>query len=77
LRPRKLLMHRREIEKLDKAARQKGYTIIPLKLYFKNGKAKLELGIGKGKKLYDKRADIADRDSKRRLDRLKSNRYDD
>ena len=77
LRPRKLLMHRKEIEKLDKAARQKGYTIIPLKLYFKNGKAKLELGIGKGKKLYDKRADIADRDSKRRLDRLRSNRHDD
>jgi SsrA-binding protein len=70
-RSRKLLLHRREIEKLDKSARQKGYTIVPLKLYFKNGKAKIEIGLGKGKKLYDKRADIADRESNRRLDRLK------
>ncbi|NQV73257.1 SsrA-binding protein SmpB [bacterium] len=72
IRTRKLLLHRREIEKLDKAARQKGYTIVPVKLYFKNGRAKIEIGLGKGKKLYDKRADIAERDSNRRLDRLKS-----
>jgi SsrA-binding protein len=70
-RSRKLLLHKREIEKIDKAARQKGYTIVPLKLYFKNGKAKIEIGLGKGKKLYDKRADIAERESNRRLDRLK------
>ena len=69
-RPRKLLMHRREIKKWDKALQQKGYTIIPLKIYFKNGKAKVEIGLARGKKLYDKRADIADRDSKRRLDRI-------
>ena len=71
-RTRKLLLHKREIEKLDKAARQKGYTIVPIKLYFKNGRAKIEIGLGKGKKLFDKRADIADRESKRRLDRMRS-----
>jgi len=70
-RTRKLLLHKKEIEKIDKAARQKGYTIVPLKLYFKNGTAKLEIGLGKGKKLYDKRADIAERESNRRLDRLR------
>lgn len=71
LRPRKLLLHRKEIEKLAKAAQQKGYTIIPLRLYFKDGRAKLEIGLGKGKKIHDKRADIADRESKRRLDRIR------
>lgn len=67
LRPRKLLMHRREIAKWAKAAQQKGYTIVPLQLYFKGGRAKVEIGLGRGKKFYDKRADIAERDSKRRL----------
>lgn len=71
VRPRKLLMHRKEIEKWDAAAQQKGYTIIPLKMYFKSGKVKVEIGLAKGKKMYDKRADIADRESKRRLDRIK------
>lgn len=70
MRERKLLMHRREIERWDKAASQQGYTIVPLKLYFKNGLAKLEIGLAKGKKLYDKRSDIAERESKRRLDRV-------
>ena len=70
LRPRKLLMHKREISRWAKALQQKGYTIIPLKLYFKNGKAKLEIGLGRGKKFYDKRADIAERENKVRLDRL-------
>lgn len=70
LRPRKLLMHRREIERFAKASQQKGYTIIPLSIYFKDGKAKVEVGLAKGKKLYDKRHDIAERDSKRRLERL-------
>ena len=69
-RPRKLLMHRKEIEKFDAAVQQKGYTIIPLKLYFKAGRVKVEIGLAKGKKLYDKRSDIADKDSKRRLDRI-------
>ena len=69
-RPRKLLLHKKEIKKYDAAIKQKGYTIIPLKLYFKSGKVKVEIGLAKGKKLYDKRADIADRDSKRKLDRV-------
>jgi SsrA-binding protein len=70
LRPRKLLLHRKEIEKWRKATEQKGYTIIPLKLYFKNGRAKVEIGLARGKKLYDKRHDIAERDTKRRIDKL-------
>jgi SsrA-binding protein len=69
-RPRKLLLHRREIDKWDKALQQKGYTIVPLKLYFKDGYAKVEIGLARGKKLYDKRADIAERETKRRLDRI-------
>ena len=70
VRPRKLLLHKREIAKLEKAATQKGYTLVPLKIYFKRGRAKLEIGLGKVKKLYDKRADIAERDSKRRMQRV-------
>lgn len=70
MRPRRLLMHRREIQKWKKAVEQKGYTIIPLKLYFKGGYAKVEIGLAKGKKLYDKREDIAERETKRSLDRL-------
>ncbi len=69
LRPRKLLLHKREILRWKKAAEQQGYTIVPLKVYFKDGIAKVEIGLAKGKKLYDKRADIAERESKRRLDR--------
>ena len=70
LRPRKLLLHRRELKKWSDLTHQKGYTIIPLKMYFKDGKVKLEIGLAKGKKLYDKRSDIADRESKRSLDRV-------
>ena len=70
LRPRKLLLHKRELKKWDVASSQKGYTIVPLKMYFKNGRVKVEIGLAKGKKLYDKRSDIADRESKRRLDRI-------
>ena len=69
-RRRKLLLHRREIERWKKASEQKGYTIVPLKVYFRRGYAKVEIGLGRGKKLYDKRADIAERESKRRLDRM-------
>jgi len=71
LRPRKLLLNRREIGKLRKAVEQKGNTIVPLKLYFKHGLAKIEIGVATGKKQYDKRKDIAERESKRRLQRLK------
>jgi len=69
LRPKKLLLHTREIGKLWGASQQKGYTLIPLRIYFKEGKAKLLLGVAKGKKLYDKRDDIAKRDAERDLER--------
>lgn len=69
-RDRKLLLHRREIDRFRKATEQKGYTIVPLQIYFKNGYAKVEIGLARGKKLYDKRADIAEQETKRRLDRI-------
>ncbi len=70
LRPRRLLMHKKEIDRWAKALQLKGYTIVPLKLYFKNGRAKIEIGLGRGKKLYDKRTDIAERETAVRLKRL-------
>lgn len=69
LRDRKLLLHRKEINRLTGLVQQKGLTLVPLQLYFKRGKVKVELGIAKGKKLYDKRDDIAKRDAKREIDR--------
>ena len=69
LRPRRLLMHKREILKLYGTLKQEGLTLIPLSLYFKNGRVKVELGLCKGKKLYDKRDDLAKRDAKRTIDR--------
>jgi SsrA-binding protein len=69
LRDRKLLLHKSEINRLIGYTQQKGMTLVPLQLYFKRGRVKLELGIGKGKKLYDKRDDIAERDAKREIDR--------
>ncbi|TCL44537.1 SsrA-binding protein SmpB [Harryflintia acetispora] len=69
LRVRRLLMHRREILSLFGKMKQQGYTLIPLSLYFRNSKVKLELGLCKGKKLYDKRSDMAERDAKRDIDR--------
>lgn len=68
-RPRKLLLHSSEIRKLWNTVRQKGVTIIPLSVYLKNGRAKVEIAIAKGKKLYDKRAEIAKRDAQREIDR--------
>lgn len=70
LRARKLLLHRKEIDRLDKAVSQKGYTLIPLRIYFRNGYAKVEIGLARGKRQYDKRADIAEKETKRRLERL-------
>ncbi|KAB3530178.1 SsrA-binding protein SmpB [Alkaliphilus serpentinus] len=67
LRPRKLLLHKREIRKLIGYVQQKGYTLIPLSVYLKNGRIKVELGVAIGKKLYDKRHDIAKRDAQRRI----------
>lgn len=69
LRPRKLLLHKSEIMKLAGKASEKGYTLVPLEVYFSNGRAKLEFGLCKGKKLYDKRETIAKKDQKRELER--------
>lgn len=69
LRTRKLLLHRSEIRKLSDKVRQKGATVIPLRLYLKDGRAKVEIALAKGKKHYDKRAEIAKRDAKREMDR--------
>lgn len=71
VRTRKLLVHRAEIAKLQKAVAQKGHTLVPLKLYFSKGHAKLLLGIAKGKKSHDKRASIAEKDARREMDRAK------
>lgn len=70
MRRRKLLLHRREIVQLENRVASKGLTLIPLKLYLKGGRAKLELGLCRGKKLYDKREAIAERDVKREMERI-------
>ncbi len=76
LRTRKLLMHKREILKLHAKIQQDGYALVPLSIYFKNAKVKVELGLARGKKLYDKRASAAERDAKRDMDRvMKTQRY--
>lgn len=67
LRNKKLLLNRKEINKLIGLTKQKGYSLVPINLYFKGNLVKLELGIGKGKKLYDKREDIAKKDAERRM----------
>lgn len=69
LRDRKLLLHKYEINKLIGYTQQKGMALVPLKVYFKKGKVKVELAVAKGKKLYDKREDIARRDAEREIDR--------
>ena len=69
LRMRKLLLHKSEIRKLSDKVRQKGATVIPLRIYLKDGRAKIEIALAKGKKQYDKRAEIAKRDAKREMDR--------
>lgn len=69
LRVRKLLLHRSEIGKLDAKIAQKGYTLVPLQVYFKGSLVKVEIGLARGKKLYDKRDDIAKKDQKRELER--------
>jgi SsrA-binding protein len=68
-RKKKLLLHREEIKRVARKTEEKGYTLIPLSFYFKNGRVKVELGLCKGKKQYDKRADIRDRDIKREVAR--------
>ena len=69
LRPRKLLLHRQELNKLWGAIQQKGFTIVPLKVYLKGSLVKVEIGVARGKKQYDKRADIAKKDAKRSMER--------
>jgi SsrA-binding protein len=73
-RTRKLLLHKGEIMRLMGKVQQRGLTLVPLSLYLRNGKAKLEIGIGKGKKLYDKREAIAEREQKRDVERALSGR---
>jgi SsrA-binding protein len=69
IRPRKLLLHHREIDELLRATNEKGVTLVPLRLYFKDGRAKVELAIARGKRQYDKRQAIAERDAKREAER--------
>lgn len=75
-RPKKLLLHKGEIKRLQRKTDEKGYTLVPLEFYLKKGKIKVKLGICKGKKLYDKRADIRERDVNRDLQREFSKKQD-
>lgn len=75
MRPKRLLMHKAEIRKLEQAVMQKGLALVPLGIYLKDGKMKLELAICRGKKLYDKRETIAKRDAERDVERSMKNRY--
>ena len=68
-RPRKLLLHRHEIDRLYGQVREKGVTVVPTRLYFKDGRVKVELALARGKELHDKRRDIAERDAKRQIER--------
>ena len=74
MRPRKLLLHRKEINDLAGKVMQKGLTLVPLKLYIRHGIAKIELGVAKGKKVYDKRETIARRDAEREMERALKHR---
>lgn len=75
LRDRKLLLNKREINKLIGLVNQKGYSLVPISLYFKGNLVKLELGVGKGKKLYDKRQDIAKKDAERKISQAIKEKY--
>jgi len=75
LRQRKLLLHKRELKRLIGKIEERGLTIIPLKLYFKNGRAKIEIGLARGKRLHDKRKDIAQKDMQRDAQRELKNKY--
>jgi SsrA-binding protein len=74
LRTRKLLMHREEIDKLSGKAATKGFTLIPLKIYFKDSRAKVEIGVAKGKRLFEKRETIKEREAQREIERAMRNR---
>lgn len=75
VRPRKLLLHKGQIAKLAGQVSVKGYTLMPLQVYFKDGRAKLEVGVARGKKLYDKRAALAERDMRRDMEREYKNDF--
>ena len=75
MRPRRLLMHKREIMRLFGKVKQDGMSLIPLSVYFKGSRVKVNVGLCKGKKLYDKRASAAERDAKRQIDRAMKERY--
>lgn len=75
LRTRKLLLHKSELKRLEAKIREKGFSVIPLKIYFKRGKAKVTIGLARGKRKYDKRQAIKERDMKREMDRARSKDY--
>ena len=75
LRVRKLLLHKHEIRKLIGATTVKGYSLVPLSMYLKNGRVKVEIALAKGKKLYDKRQDLAKKDAQRRIEREMTGKY--
>ncbi|MBR2290059.1 MAG: SsrA-binding protein SmpB [Clostridia bacterium] len=75
LRDRKLLLHKREIMRLYGMIKQKGVSLVPISLYWKESRVKVEVGIGKGKKLYDKREDMAKKDAQRKIDRAMKNNF--
>ena len=74
-RTRKLLLHQREIERLTGKTKERGFTLVPLRLYFKNGRAKVELGLARGKKLYDKRETLRRKAAEREVERSLKSRY--
>lgn len=74
-RPRKLLLHKREIAKIERALQEKGVTLIPTRLYLKDGRAKIEIAIARGKKQYDKRASLAKKDAQRQMERALRQKY--
>jgi len=74
-RRRKLLLHRREIDRLRGRVQERGYTVVPTKIYLKDGRAKVEIALARGKKQYDKRQTLAQRDSKRQMERAVKERY--
>jgi SsrA-binding protein len=74
-RDRKLLMHRKEIATLERKSLEKGFALLPLAMYFKNGRVKLEVGLGRGKKAYDKRETIAKKESQREIERARAGKW--
>ena len=74
-RPRKLLLHKSELKRMEAKVREKGFSIIPLKVYFKRGKAKVTIGLARGKRKYDKRHAIKEREMKREMERANKNDY--